>query len=295
MNAVDPGTGREPGDALVATCWTSAGDAAPLRGSQISPVPATERVRAVAAAGYAGMGFVLEDLRVIRDGIGYPALARELQAAGLQHVEVELAGGWWREDGAWRGPWEELLQAARALGAAFIKVGTDEGEALEDVGVLAAPLRTLAQEAQAAGTRVALEPLPFAMVSSLPAGADLIRAVGHPAAGLVVDYWHVFRAGTSLRELQDCLDPGMVFGVELNDADAEPVGTLFEDTRDRRRYPGRGAQDVAGFVRAMREVGFDGPWGVEMLSDEHRALPVAEGLRIAAETTREVMAASRRG
>jgi sugar phosphate isomerase/epimerase len=134
---------------------------------------------------------------------------------------------------------------------------------------------------------VGLEPLPFALIASMPQGAELVRAVDHEAAGLVVDYWHVHRARTTLDELQAALDPSMIFGVELNDAAAEPAAgrTLFEDTRDNRRYPGRGDQDVVGFIRTMSALGWHGPWGVEILSDEHRATYLDDGLRTAFETT----------
>ena len=80
------------------------------------------------------------------------------------------------------------------------------------------------------------------------------------------------------------LDAHQIFGVELNDADAEIRGSLFEDTRDNRRLCGQGDQDVAGFINTMKSIGFDGPWGVEILSDEHRALPVQEALRAAHDT-----------
>jgi sugar phosphate isomerase/epimerase len=69
-----------------------------------------------------------------------------------------------------------------------------------------------------------------------------------------------------------------VVQVELDDADPEVVGTLFEDTRDHRRYPGEGSFDLTGFVEVVRGTGFTGPWGVEILSDAHRALPLDVGL-----------------
>ncbi|MGO1319915.1 MAG: sugar phosphate isomerase/epimerase family protein [Galactobacter sp.] len=291
-----PEAGTAPGlvatPELVATCWTSAGDAAPMRASEASPEDPLERIRAVAQAGFTGMGWVLDDLRAIKSGIGYPALAAAMGEAGIRHVEVELAGGWWKPQSEWRGVWEELLEASDALGglggaggANMIKIGTDQAPALEDPTVLAEPLRRLGEDAAAHGKRVALEPLPFGMVASIPAGADLIRAAGHPACGLIVDFWHIFRAGTTLQEVRECLTPELVFGVELNDADVEPVGTLFEDTRDRRRYLGEGVQDVSGFIRAMVAIGYTGPWGVEILSDAHRSLPVEQGLKRAFATT----------
>ena len=122
----------------------------------------------------------------------------------------------------------------------------------------------------------------------MPQGADLIRAAGHPSAGLVVDFWHVFRGDTTLPELVECLDPNIVFGVELSDAQHQTVGSLFEDTRDRRTLIGHGAQDVVGFIRAMREVDFDGPWGVEILSTEHRQRPLREALTVARDSALEV-------
>ncbi len=273
---------------LVATCWTSAGNVAPLDDPEVSPFSAIDRVRAVASTGWAGIGLAQGDLQVIRETVGFSALRAEIEAAGLQHVEVELASGWWRDDLAWRGVWELLLEAAQELRASFIKIGTEFGSPVNDITPFVEPLRRIADEAAAVGTRVAIEPLPFALIGSIPQGAELIRAAGHPSAGLLVDFWHVFRADTTLPELVECLDPDIVFGVELSDAQLQPIGTLFEDTRDRRTLIGHGAQDVVGFVRAMREVGFDGPWGVEILSIEHRQRPLVEALTVAHDSVLEV-------
>ena len=274
--------------ALVATCWTSAGNVAPLDDPEVSPFPAIDRVHAAASTGWAGIGFAQGDLQVVHDTVGFPALRAEIEAAGLQHVEVELASGWWREDLAWRGTWELLLEAAQGLHAAFIKIGTAFGSPVDDITPFVEPLRRIADEAAAVGTRVAIEPLPFGLIGSMPQGADLIRAAGHPSAGLLVDFWHVFRADTTLSELVKCLDPDMIFGVELSDARVGVVGSLFEDTRDRRTLVGHGAQDVVGFIHAMREVGFGGPWGVEILSTEHRQRPLIEALTVARDSTLHV-------
>ncbi|MGO2860361.1 MAG: sugar phosphate isomerase/epimerase family protein [Brevibacterium sp.] len=268
---------------LVATCWTTAGDAAPMRSTERSPFDALDRVRTAAETGWNGIGFVLDDLRQVRDSIGYARLRDEITSSGLGHVEVELCSGWWKDESDWRPHWEELLGAARALDAAFIKIGTESAPAVDDLDPFVAPLRRLADEAAASGTKVALEPLPFGMIASMPQGADLVRRVDHSAAGLVVDYWHVFRAGTTLDQLRESLTAEMVFGVELcdADADAESVGTLFEDTRDNRRLIGEGDQDVHGFIDVLKEIGFDGPWGVEILSAEHRRRPLREALEVA--------------
>jgi sugar phosphate isomerase/epimerase len=77
-----------------------------------------------------------------------------------------------------------------------------------------------------------------------------------------------------------------IVGVELNDADAEQIGTLFEDTVHRRRLCGEGTVDLAGIIAALRTAGWHGPWGVEILSDEHRKKPVRQAVADAFRTAR---------
>ncbi len=81
----------------------------------------------------------------------------------------------------------------------------------------------------------------------------------------------------------------MIFGVELDDAAPDIVGTLFEDTVDNRMFCGDGSFDLTGLVALLRELGFDGPWGVEILSTSFRALPVSQALKLAAESTLTVL------
>ncbi|MBB6405998.1 sugar phosphate isomerase/epimerase [Arthrobacter sp. AZCC_0090] len=271
---------------LIATCWTSAGNIAPLSIPETSPVLLAERLAAIAATGWAGFGLAYDDLVAARDSIGFSGLKGLIDQAGFRYVEVELLSDWWDESRSheWRPQFELLLDAAETLGARFIKIGTAFGEPLNDLDFLVEPLRRLTKGASQRGTRIALEPMPFSMVGSMPAAAELMRSVDMPDCGLVVDYWHVFRAGTSLEELSRSLTADQIFGVELNDADAEIRGTLFEDTRDNRRLCGEGDQDVTGFIKTLQAIGFNGPWGVEILSEQHRTRPVSEALESARST-----------
>lgn len=276
-----------PAPELVASCWTSAGNVAPLQNPETSPVPIADRIEAIASTGWSGFGLAHDDLAAARSTLGFQALRGLIDDAGLRYVEVELLTDWWDESLAprWRPQFNLLLEAAETLGARFIKVGTSIGTPLDDLEFLVEPLRRLTAEAAQRGTRIALEPMPFSMVGSVPAAADLMRTVGLPECGLVVDYWHVFRAGTTLGELSDSLDAAQIFAVELNDAAAKIRGSLFEDTRDNRRLCGQGDQNVTGFIQSLQSLGFNGPWGVEILSEEHRALPVQGALRAAHDTT----------
>ncbi len=77
--------------------------------------------------------------------------------------------------------------------------------------------------------------------------------------------------------------------VELDDAAEEVVGTLFEDTVERRLLCGEGCFDLTALIGLLRDKGFDGPWGVEILSTSFRTLPVHEAVALAAETARKVL------
>jgi len=277
---------------LVATAWSSAGDVFPTDSPAISPVPIAERIAAIADAGFCGFGLVADDLRVVRDDIGFGALHDLISAAGLVHTEIELLERWWIPRGQAGNTYdvrELLFEAADVLGPSFIKIGSENGPPVSDPLALAEPLRDLAEQAAAHGTRVAIETMPFSAISTVPMGAEIIAAAAHPAAGLLVDAWHVFRAETSLDELRATLRPEMIFGVELDDAAVEVVGTLFEDTVDRRLLCGDGCFDLSGLVATLRELGFSGPWGVEILSTSFRKLPVDHGLKIAAGSALSVL------
>jgi sugar phosphate isomerase/epimerase len=277
---------------LVATAWTSAGDTSPMRVPSTSPVPIEERVAAIAAAGFVGMGLVADDLAAVRDSIGFVALRDLIADAGLTHVEIELIERWWIPRGGAENSYavrDLLFEAADALTPAFIKIGSELGPPTAQLDDLVDPLRELASQADDHGTRIAIETMPFSRIATVPMGADLIRAAGHPGVGLLIDAWHVFRAGTTLDELHAVLSPDLVFGVELDDAAAEMVGSMFEDTVHHRLLCGEGAFDLRGLVTALRANGFDGPWGVEILSSTFRKLPVDQALTAAAASALTVL------
>jgi sugar phosphate isomerase/epimerase len=263
---------------LLATCWTTAGDAAPLRGDERSPIPLRHRVEAAAAAGFKGFGLVYADLVVAEQDHGLAGIRSILDDNGLEHLELELLTNWWTDGPARQASdavRRHLLSAAEALGARHIKIAPDVADDPWDHGHWVRELAALAADAAGVGTRVGLEFLPWSNVKSIHDGLRLVQGAGHDAAGLIIDIWHTERAHTPPAELA-AVPRRHVVGVELSDADASPVGTLFEDTVNRRRLCGQGTFDLQGFIIALRATGWTGPWGVEILSEEHRQRPVQE-------------------
>src|SRR4051794_5633244 len=274
--------------ALLATCWTSAGDAAPDRGDEVSPVDLRTRIETAAEVGWEGFGLLHSDLAIARDTIGLPELRRIFEGAGIRHVELEVLPWWWTTDERRRISDQRrtlLLDAAEVLGARTIKIAAEGGDRPVDPARFHDDFDHLATQAGNAGVRVALEPMPMTNLATIQAGVDFVTAVGNRYGGRTVGTRHLPPGGTSYAELERILPVEYLFIVELDDADEQVVGTLWEDTVNARRLPGEGVFDVPAFIAAIHRVGYRGHWGVEIISEQQRKLPIREGLTLARAAT----------
>ena len=265
---------------LLAGCWTTAGNAGPSLGNEISPNGLVERIEITSAAGFCGMGFVLADLSRAREEIGLPNLRKILEINGIKHVEVEFLSDWWTS-GADRAVSDQtrkfLFEAAMVLGAHHVKVGADYRMTSFDLDQMAEQFSILATEAAEVGTKIAIEFMPFSNVPDLKTGLALVNTASHPAGGLMIDIWHVQRSNTTYAELA-CVPLERVIGVEVNDASAAQIGDSFEDTIMRRVPCGLGQFDIKGFIETLWNIGWRGPWGVEIIGEEFRNRPISEAI-----------------
>lgn len=272
---------------LIATCWLSAGDTAPLRASEASPIEISERITAVAQSGFAGIGLVHEDLILAKNSIGYPALAELIQAAGLRHVEVEFLNDWWAT-GNDRASSDQirtdLFEAALALNARHIKVGAGNADEPLPIKILTDAFVELADDAATQGIQLALEATPFSNLRTTDEAIQVVSASDSPSAGLMIDIWHTAKSGLSHKDIWSRLPLERVAAVEIDDGYFETRGTVFEDTINRRTYCGEGEFNTAEFIACAIEAGYEGPWGVEVISEVHRNTPLRQGLQHAFET-----------
>ena len=71
-------------DELMATCWSSAGDAASDRADLRSPLPLRRRVEAASAAGFTGFGLLSDDLPAAVAEYGLPGIRTMLSDNGMR-------------------------------------------------------------------------------------------------------------------------------------------------------------------------------------------------------------------
>ena len=60
---------------------------------------------------------------------------------------------------------------------------------------------------------------------------------------------------------------------------------LVEETINHRELPGDGEFPIRDYVAALRDAGYGGPWGVEVLSHKLRSLPIEQIFDRAYETS----------
>ncbi|WIB77848.1 TIM barrel protein [Curtobacterium sp. MCPF17_002] len=271
---------------LLATSWTWAGDE-----------PLGERVRAVGAAGFAGLSLSLGDLHEVRATIGFAELRRVLDGSGIVWVQLGPLERWWTCSS--RTPDQEadrgvVLEAAAMLGAWQVVARADTTLPGISPAAMVEDWADLASQAAKVGAQLVLEPEPWSNLPTVERASRFVAAAGHPNGGLLVDAMHALRGGSTLASIRQGIAPDTLAAVELSDGLLHtPAGmTLSEESRAARYLPGAGAWDLPGFIRTVRDLGFDEPWGVEVRTAAHRAMPTADALRTAAAATRAVLDAA---
>ena len=267
-------------------------------------VPFAERVAAASAAGFVGVSLWGRDYAAARAGGLSDADMRAMLAAhGLEVAELDPA--WWWLPGAsevhippdldsedvFRFGESDLFAMADVLGARSINAVDVFGGGW-DVEAAAEAFAGLCRRAAEHDLLVHIEWLPWSKIPDLATALRIVQLAGQPNGGLNIDAWHLVRSGVVLDELR-AVPGSLILGVQLDDGPLEPESNLVEATLHARELPGKGAFDLDGIVRALRDTGTMAPIGVEVFSDALHALPSEEAAAVAAEATRETLRRAR--
>jgi sugar phosphate isomerase/epimerase len=254
---------------LLASYWTLAGPVELHTGREWSLFDVVDRVAAAANAGFRGLGLWHADLLHILEGRSLHELRTILDDGGIAHLELEFLWDWFLDPGSKERRRSDqrrrmLLDAAGVLGARHVKVGNFAGRQVP-VGLLTERFAELCAEAAEHGTSVAYEFMyRDATVDGLETARSVVQDAGATNGGLALDLWHVVDLGVSTAAIRE-LPIGTVVAAEVSDGKRSIAPGTRRSMRDRR-LPGDGDFDIAGFVAAVHATGFQGPWGVELLS-----------------------------
>ena len=265
---------------FIASYWTLAGNVVPLGPpeQEASPHDFRERVEAAARLGYCGVGLMHSDLVQIRRQYDWRAMRDILAESGMKYLELEFLVGWIAEGEEYAQAetmLDDMLAAAQALDVRHLKVGPDMKAKTWPLQRMIERFGGLCDKAAAYGTDVVLEPMPWSNVADLETAVSIVAGAARSNGGLLLDIWHIGRGGIAYSDIAT-IPPGLVHYVELDDADTEIHGSLLEDTLNHRRFCGQGALDVSAFLQAVLDQGYDGPFGIEIISEIGRQRPFVD-------------------
>jgi sugar phosphate isomerase/epimerase len=275
---------------LLALYWTISGPADVHVGREWSLFDWRDRCAHAARVGFRGLGLWHADIGHQLEQRTLREMKHIFDDAGLKYLQVEFLADFFAPDGsAERAQSDErralLLETAAAFDAHHIKVGNIPGTPCE-LGRLTECFARLCQDAAAVTSApVAYEFMPFDVnVNTLDAALTLVQDANQPNGGLAIDTWHMAKLGIAPQDLRR-IPLSYLTWVELSDGRLENMDDLVEETVNHRRLPGEGEFDIPGYVEVCRDIGYAGPWGVEVLSEALRSLPIGEEFERAYETT----------
>jgi len=275
---------------LMALYWTVSGPVEVHVGREWSLFSWRDRCAEAARAGFKGIGLWHADVAHQLESTTLNEMAKVFNDAGLKYLEVEFLAEFWVDKGEPARTEsdrlrKQLFETAAAFDAHHIKVGNIPGTPCE-LDKLTEAFAELCQDAaKHTAAKVVYEFMPFDVnVNTLDTALELVQGAAEPNGALAIDTWHMGKLGIAPADLKR-IPPEYLGWVELSDGQYENQPDPIDEVVNRRKLPGEGEFEIAGYVEACQQTGYNGPWGVEVLSEELRNLPIDEEFKRAYETT----------
>lgn len=257
---------------LMSLYWTTAG-VFPGHG-EISRFDFEDRVQAAAKAGFKGIGIWHTDLEHILQYRTLREMKKILDDNGIKHVELEFLTDWFL-DGARRAEADSrkkrLFEASETLHAKHVKVGDFYNSACPMPRIIEA-FAALCKEAENYGVTIGFEIMGCAMIDNIRDALTMVKSSGAKNGGLIIDIYQAANLGMTYEEISG-IPLEYLTGVELNDGFLP--GSPNHDPASRK-FCGEGEYDIKGLIHCVNNMGYNGPWAVEVISEKLVTLPLKE-------------------
>jgi sugar phosphate isomerase/epimerase len=266
---------------LLCLYWTTSGPVEVHFGREWSMFDFADRCAQAERVGFKGIGLWHADLEHILETRTLADVKGLLDAHGLEYLELEFLGDWFLDPADERRRASDrlrelLFRAASELPAHHIKVGNLTGTECELPQIVERYAELCADAARHTAAKIAYEVMPYDVnVSDIDKGLAVVEGADAPNGGLALDTWHLGKLGVEPHELRR-IPPRFLSWVELSDGPIAYADNRLDEVINRRRLPGEGEFPIRDYVAACREIGYAGPWGVEVLSEELRKLPIEQ-------------------
>ncbi|MBF9002208.1 MULTISPECIES: sugar phosphate isomerase/epimerase family protein [Vibrio] len=232
-------------------------------------------VRIAAEAGYDALEFLhYKLLRYLDNGGSTAELKARVDQYGLKVaclnalIDIERYQG--EEKTQMLAEAERLTKIAAELDCPTIQIlaqhGIDHLPQDQIMDIMTENISQIADIGLEHGVRYQIEVIAHTKFNTLPQALEVIKRIGKPNVGLVIDFWHLWATGTSTPADVAALDPKLIFGVHFCDGRRPKEGEAWEETVLRAYMPGEGDIDVQAWTDAVKSTGFDGCWSAELFS-----------------------------
>jgi sugar phosphate isomerase/epimerase len=281
---------------LLGLYWTTSGPVDVHYGREWSLFDLRDRCAQAQRVGFAGIGLWHADLEHILETRTLDEVKALLGEHDLRYLELEFVMDWFVDPGDERRRESDrirklLWEAAAVLPAHHVKVGNIPGTPCE-LDVLTERYAELcADAAEHHDALVVYEYMPPDVnVQDLQTALAIVEGADAPNGALAIDTWHMSKLGIAPDDLRRV--PARRLGwVELSDGQFENMPDPVDETINHRALPGEGEFPIREYVAAVRDAGYRGPWGVEVLSQELRSLPIEQIFERAYETSSAALTA----
>jgi sugar phosphate isomerase/epimerase len=266
---------------LVALYWTISGPVEVHVGREWSLFDLRDRCAHAARVGFSGIGIWHADLEHVLETRTPAEIAGLFDEFGLRHLELEFLQDWFldpsderrREGDRIR---ELLWEAASVLPTHHVKVGNIPARRCDFDTLTERYAELCASAGERHDARVVYELIPSdPNVPDLETALALVEAANAPNGGLALDTWHLSKLGIG-PDVVRRLPAEQLGWVELSDGHWENMPDFVDEVINHRELPGEGEFPIREYVAALREAGYEGPWGVEVLSEKLRRLPIEQ-------------------
>jgi 4-hydroxyphenylpyruvate dioxygenase len=231
------------------------------------------KLRAIAAAGFDGAEIFENDL--LSTHLSAREIARQMRDLGLACTMFQpfrdLEGLPEPQRARAFDRLERKFDVMEELGVDLLLVCSSCSAGAEgDRERIVADLREAGERAGRRGLRIGYEALAWGRhVNDHRDAWSLVRDVDHPALGLVLDSFHSLARNIPSSSIGD-IRPEKLFIVQVADAPVLEMDYLSW-SRHFRSMPGQGEFPLDDWAAAIRRIGYDGYWSLEIFNDRFRA------------------------
>jgi len=238
-----------------------------------------EKMQAAAAAGFQGIEIFENDL------VQYDGSAADIrQLAADLHLEI-IALQPFRDFEAMPEPYrsqnfyraQKKFELMHELGTKKLLICSNVSPHLiNDQARAAADLNELAELAKKEGFNIGYEALAWGRYTADYGDAwSIVKQADHSNLGIILDNFHMYARGNTLDILRDEIPLDKIALVQVADAPALKMETLYY-SRHFRCFPGQGDMQVKEFVQCLKDKGYNDYLSHEIFNDEFRSSSATE-------------------